>query len=233
MLFRSMERLKEFFWGVTDREADPLRCGRSTSERAALSVVWGLVSFRPLLLGIVAMARQNWFQKLYWKYLSKPITERALLLHVIENPPSSILEIGMGSGERIQRLLNLIATASDGKPIRYTGVDPFESRSGQQALLTLKGAHRIFTERGIKAHLVPGEPTGALARVAHSVLPSDLILIDGYIGQGDADADAIAQWLPRLCHVQSTIFAAQNAGGVFLPIPRPTNAMPSQLPKAA
>lgn len=183
------------------------------------------------------MAQLSWFKRLYWKHLSKPVSERALFLHILDKPLSSILEIGMGSGERITRLLALNASVSEAKPIRYTGIDPFESNSDAdrpgQGVLSLKGAHRLLSERGVKAHLVPGEPANAVARVAHSVLPSDLLIIDGYWESGDVHGQALAQWLPRLCHVNSAIFVAKNPGDAFVQIPVPANAMPVLQTKAA
>ena len=183
------------------------------------------------------MAKLSWLQRLYWKHFSKPVSERALFLHVLERPLTSVLEIGMGSGQRIARLLALNATVSDTKTIRYTAIDPFESNSdglpSGQSVLSLKAAHRILSERGVKAHLVPGEPASCLARVAHSVLPSDLVIIDGYWESDDVHGQAIAQWLPRLCHVQSTIFASKKPGEAFEKIPVPSNALPTMQTKAA
>jgi hypothetical protein len=183
------------------------------------------------------MAQLSWLKRLYWKHLSKPVSERALFLHVLENPLTSVLEVGMGTGERIIRLLALNPSVSEAKPIRYTAIDPFESnpdasKSGLP-VLSLKTAHRLLSERGVKAHLVPGEPANAVARVAHSVLPSDLVIIDGYWEQGDIHSQAIAQWLPRLCHVDSAIFVAKKPGGVFERVAVPANAMPILQTKAA
>lgn len=183
------------------------------------------------------MAQLSWFKRLYWKHLSKPASERALFLHVLDKPLTSVLEIGMGSGERISRLLALNATHGESKPIRYTAIDPFESSAEasdvSRPILSLKAAHRLLLERGVKAHLVPGEPSNAVARVAHSVLPSDLVIIDGYWERGDAQGQAIAQWLPRLCNVQSTIFVAKSSVDAFVQVPVPANAMPVMQTKAA
>lgn len=177
------------------------------------------------------MARLSWLQRLYWQHLSKPVAERSIFLHVLESPVTSILEIGLGSGERISRVVPLCTRPVDGKPIRYTAIDPFESQTSGH--LSLKGAHRLLTELGLKAQLIPGEPAGAVTRVAHSVLPSDLIVIDGYWGESDENGQAIRQWLPRLCHAQSAIFASTTPGGVFQRVEVPSNAMPIAVPKAA
>lgn len=185
----------------------------------------------------IVMAQLSWLNRLYWKHLSKPVSERPLFLHVLERPLTSVLEIGIGSGERIARLLELNASVWDAKAIRYTAIDPFESSAStggtQAAVLSLKAAHRLLSERGVKAHLVPGEPANVLARVAHSVLPSDLILINGYWESGEVHGQAIAQWLPRLCHVHSTIFVAKRPGDSFVKVPVPSNAMPMLQSKAA
>ena len=189
------------------------------------------------LSGTTPMAQLSWLERLYWKYLSKPVSQRALFLHVLDNPLTSILEIGMGSGQRIAQLLAINAKGSEHKPIRYTAIDPFESNhqsaNAGQPLLSLKAAHRILSEHGVKAHLIPGEPAGSVARVAHSVLPSDLVIIDGFWENGDANGQAIAQWLPRLCHVQSTIFVARSPGEPLVKVPVPNTAMPVLQTKAA
>ena len=189
------------------------------------------------LSGTTPMAQLSWYERLYWKYLSKPVSQRALFLHVLDNPLTSILEIGMGSGQRIAQLLAINAKGSEPKPIRYTAIDPFESNSqsanSQPPLLSLKAAHRILSEHGVKAHLIPGEPSNSVARVAHSVLPSDLVIIDGFWENGDANGQAIAQWLPRLCHVQSTLFVARSPGEPLVKVPVPNTAMPVLQTKAA
>ncbi len=170
------------------------------------------------------MARLSWVQRLYWRYFSKPASDRALILHAIENPVASILEIGIGSGERIKQLLPLCTLANGASQIRYVGVDAFESAGPEVPHMNLKAAHRMLAEFGVKAHLIPGDPSSALARVAHTVLPSDLVIIDGGWGAESPQAKAIADWLPRLCHSESTIFAASAQGANLVKVPVPSNA---------
>jgi hypothetical protein len=180
------------------------------------------------------MARLSWIQRLYWRYLSKPACERALFLHVLEHPVASILEIGIGAGDRARRLIPLCTKASDVSHIRYAGVDRFESAPAGTLHLNLKQAHRMLAELGVKTHLIPGETKSALTRVAHSVLPSDLIIIDGDWNSESESGEAIRAWLPRLCHGSSVIFATSVQGGVLESIPVPTNAVAaSDLRRAA
>ena len=167
------------------------------------------------------MARLSWVQRLYRRYLSKPATERALFLHVIDNRLASILEIGIGSGERIKQVLPLCTLSEGCTQIRYVGVDAFESAGPEVPHMNLKAAHRMLAEFGVKAHLIPGDPTNALARVAHTVLPSDLIIIDGAWGADTPQGRAIADWLPRLCHSKSTIFASSVQGGTLQKVTLP------------
>lgn len=159
------------------------------------------------------MTRLSWLQRLYWRYLSKPANERDLFLHVLENPISSILEIGIGSGERAKRVLPLCTKSEGVAQIRYAGVDPFESATAGQPHLNLKQAHRMLAELGVKAHLIPGEPQSALSRVVSLVQPSDLILIDGDWENGSDASKAIQTWLPRLSHSGTAIFASKSVGG--------------------
>ena len=180
------------------------------------------------------MARLSWTQRLYWRYLSKPVSQRALFLHAIETPIASILEIGIGSGDRIKQLLPLCHAPEGVTQIRYAGVDPFESAMHSKPHMNLKAAHRMLAELGVKAHLIPGEQATSLARVAHTVMPSDLVIIDGEWGADSAAGRAITDWLPRLCHNNSTIFAASTQGGTFVKVEAPSSAVDhSQLRRAA
>ncbi|MEQ1827204.1 MAG: hypothetical protein ABL921_14710 [Pirellula sp.] len=171
------------------------------------------------------MARLSWTQRLYWRYFSKPVSQRGLYLHAIETPCASILEIGIGSGERIKQLLSLCTPPAGVAQIRYAGVDPFESADDGKTHLHLKSAHRMLAEFGVKAHLIPGDASNALARVAHTVLPSDLIIIDGDWESNTVQGRAIHEWLPRLCHAKSTIFASSLQGGLLSKYAPPANAM--------
>lgn len=180
------------------------------------------------------MARLSWTQRLYWRYLSKPVSERDLFLHVLENPVGSVLELGIGSGDRVQRLLPLLQKPEGIQQVRYAGVDPFESAPQGTPHLNLKQAHRMLAELGVKAHLIPGDIRSALQRVAHTVLPSDLVIIDGEWGVDSDAGKAIETWLPRLCHANSTIFASNKRGDKLLSVPVPATAVDqSSLRRAA
>lgn len=163
------------------------------------------------------MGRVSWVQRLYWRYLAKPVACRELFLYAIDHPIGSILEIGMGDGERIRSLLPLCRVPEGTVRLRYAGIDPFES--GGEVRLSLKGAHRLMQELGVKAQLIPGDWCTGVVRAAHTFLPSDLVIIDGHWGSGSEISDILSQWLPRLCHTKSAVFASQNEGGKLVRLP--------------
>lgn len=179
------------------------------------------------------MSRLSWIQRLYWRYLSKPVAHRALFNYVIETPIASILEIGMGSGERIRTMLALYQLPSDVQQLRYAAVDPFESAGAGVPHLSLKAAHRILSESGVKAHLIPGDATSGVSRVAHTVLPSDLVVIDGRWNPQSPEGEIIARWLPRLCHSRSAVFVSEAVGAPLVRIPAPGAVSDSTSTKAA
>lgn len=153
------------------------------------------------------MASLNWFQRLSIRYFSKPLSDRRVLVHLLTNPVKSILEIGVGNGNRTRRLIALARSVSADAPLRYTGVDPFESANDGRAHLRLKDAHRMMAELKVKAHLIPGDALSALPRVAHSVPPSDLVIVDGGWNETSPVGIALSQWLPRLAAEHATVFA--------------------------
>lgn len=173
------------------------------------------------------MSRLSWTKRFYWRYLSKPASERSLFLHVLETPVSSILELGLGNGDRFTRVIPLCTKPQGVNQIRYAGVDQFESAPAGAPHLPLKTAHRKLAELGVKANLIPGDTLAGIARVANIVLPSDLVIVDGRWNSGDDISQAIHQWLPRLCHDQSTIFARNSDSEAFVKQAIPATAVSS------
>ncbi len=170
------------------------------------------------------MARLSWFQQTYWRHFAKPAENRALFRYLLENPIGSILEIGVGRGERMKQILSLFSLKTEAKQLRYTAVDLFESGEKLHGHLKLKDAHRLLAERSVKAHLIPGDASNALPRVVHLVMPSDLIVIDSGWGESSHDGQALAQWLPRLAHQGSAIFARSTSNQPLLRMAPPTES---------
>jgi hypothetical protein len=156
------------------------------------------------------MARLSWLQRLYWRHLSKPVANRELFQFIIEHPVASILEIGIRDGKRLEQVLSLVNIREGVAQLRYAGVDLFESGPPQEGHLCLKDVHRKLAEQNIKANLIPGDAASSLMRVAHMIQPSDLVIIDESWGTESPDGAALLQWLPRLAHDSSVVFARSN-----------------------
>jgi hypothetical protein len=158
------------------------------------------------------MTRLSWWQKIYWTRFSKPVEERALVRFLIEHPVSSILEIGIGGGARLQRVAKLVSPIAGCEQVRYIGIDEFEASPAGRVHLSLKQAHQLASQLGFKASLIPGTPAQAVARVAHKFGASDLIIIDGGIDLANPTSGSIGSWLNRLAHSTSTVIACDQPG---------------------
>lgn len=167
------------------------------------------------------MARLSWMQRLYWRHLSKPVAYRELFQFLIEHPVGSILEVGIRDGKRLEQVLSLVSVREGVSQLRYAGVDLFESGAPQDGCLRLKDVHRKLAEQNIKANLIPGDAASSLMRVAHMVQPCDLVIIDEGWGADSASGAALQQWLPRLTHDSSAVFArgsrSAKLGRIALP----------------
>lgn len=151
----------------------------------------------------------SWLQKIYWNHFGKPVTDRALFSALLSQPYDSVLEVGVRSGARTRRIAKLIQSQGE---IRYIGTDPFESASDPQLHMTLKAAHQLTGQLGWRASLLPGEPAGALPRVAHKFGPSQLVVIDGGVDPANPLSGQIGSWLDRVANSDSTILVCQESG---------------------
>jgi hypothetical protein len=140
----------------------------------------------------------------YLLYFSQPAADRTLFKAIKAKPIRSIVELGVGLSGRTERILEIAAWRPDCLPLRYTGIDPFDSRPAGQPKLSLKEAYSQLRTTGAKAQLVPGEPFSALHRVANSLAGTDLLLISGIY-----DAESLApawKYIPRMLQPSSLVF---------------------------
>lgn len=179
----------------------------------------------PFFVGAIAMGRRSWFSRLYWTKFAKPVEQRALYQFLINHPISSVLEIGVGSGLRMQLISQLVTLLPGTEQLRYIGVDEFES-STNWVHLTLKEAHRIASQLGFKASLIPGTVQSAVPRVAHKFSPSDLIIVDGGIDLDRPTSGPVGGWLNRLAHSRSTVIASGTQGGPMVILPSQSLDLP-------
>lgn len=147
----------------------------------------------------------------YLLYFSQPAADRVLFKAMKSRPIRSIVEIGVGLGGRTERLLEVAAWRADCLPLKYAGIDLFDSRPAGHPRLTLKRAHHELRATGATIRLVPGDPAEALHRSANALTGTDLLLI-----AADQNADSLAlawRYIPRMIHPQSLVFQQDASGG--------------------
>jgi predicted O-methyltransferase YrrM len=137
-------------------------------------------------------------------YFSQPAPDRFLYKAVKGKSIRSVVEIGIGSGLRTQRMLDVLTWRRENLPLRYTGIDLFEARVQHQAGLTLKAAFHNLRRPGVQLKLVPGDPYDALVRAANGLGGTDLLIISA-----DQDRFSLQRawtYMPRMLHTDSLIF---------------------------
>jgi len=148
----------------------------------------------------------------YLTRLSQPATDRFLYRSIDKHPVCSILEIGVGSGVRAERLLTVATRPEPDAELCYTGIDLFEDRPEGAERIGLRQAYQLLRQQHVKVQLVPGDPFSALARISNYITGIDLVVV-----AGDQDPESLARawmFLPRMIHAQTLVFAqTQDAQG--------------------
>jgi hypothetical protein len=144
--------------------------------------------------------------RLFWScHLSKPQSNRPVYREIRRCHARKIVELGVATGQRAVRMIEVAKLASPGQEIHYIGVDPFEGRSEADGPgLTLKAAHQLLRRDGVRVQLVPGDPAESLVRVANSLGKIDLLIVPSALEL----ASFARMWffVPRLLHEQSLVF---------------------------
>ena len=136
-------------------------------------------------------------------YFSQPAPDRFLYKAIKGKVIRSVVEIGIGNGLRTQRMLEVLLWQRTNEPLKYTGIDLFEARSGTQPGLPLKAAFQDLRRPGVQVKLVPGDPYNALIRAANGLVGTDLLLISA-----DQDRESLERawtYMPRMLHTGSLI----------------------------
>jgi hypothetical protein len=145
----------------------------------------------------------------YLLYFTQPAADRALYKALKGRKLRSIMQIGIGDGQRTSRIVEVTGWEPGNLPLDYTGVDQFEQRPKSQPGLTLKAAFGQLKFDGVKVRLTPGDPCSALARVANQIKGIDLILISA-----DQDAESLARawfYVPRMIHAETLVLIEEPA----------------------
>jgi hypothetical protein len=134
---------------------------------------------------------------LYLTRFSKPAVDRAVYQVIHRKRVRRIVEIGIGTGQRAARMIEVARLQFPASQVHYTGVDLFEGRSrSDRPGLSLKAAHRLLSQTGARVVLLPGDPFSALSRAANTLGGSQLVVISA----GHA-ADSLRRawfYLPRI-----------------------------------
>jgi len=140
----------------------------------------------------------------YLVYLSQPATDRALYRAINRREVRSILEIGVGTGRRAVRMVQVAQRRCPDSQVCYVGVDQFEARAtDEEAGLPLKAAYQMLRRTGARVRLLPGDPLTAISRAANSMAKVDLLVVSG----GLSRPSLASAWLyiPRLLSDQSLV----------------------------
>ena len=138
----------------------------------------------------------------YLAYFSNPSCDRVVYRHVAKRKPRRILEIGIGTGRRTARLLDMVIDPERETAATYTGIDLFEARTDSPTL-SLKQAYQLVRRDGVKAKLVPGDALSTMTLTANAAADTDLILIDASIG--DDDLRLAWKYFPRMMHANTLV----------------------------
>jgi hypothetical protein len=144
-------------------------------------------------------------------YLSQPSADRIIYRAIRRHQVRSIVEVGVGSCLRTQRMIRVAQQFSPEESIRYTGVDLFEARPSGQPQIKLKVAYMELKRLTPCIQLAPGDPYLALGRTANSLGGTDLLVV-----AADQDPDAMAKawsFVPRMLHAKSLVFREEVMSG--------------------
>ena len=144
-------------------------------------------------------------------HLSKPASDRLVYRDLQQQRSSKIIELGIGTGQRTLRMIELAAASQAARDIVYTGIDLFEDRGESDGPgLKLLEAHRLLKATGVRVRLVPGTPAEGLARVANSLEKADLLVVSSRWRPDQL----VGAWffIPRLLHEGTRVFLETGSG---------------------
>ena len=122
------------------------------------------------------MGRMGWIRRMWLTRFSKPVADRPLFRHLLRAAPQRIIEIGIDSLDRSERLLRVAAAVGPTAP-HYVGLDRFEGRlESEPRGATLKQAHQRL--HGLaRVQLLPGNADTSLARMCNHLGIFDMVVI--------------------------------------------------------
>ena len=158
-----------------------------------------------------SMAKYGLFRRLWLTRFSQPARERPLYRHLLRTPPKRMIELGVGTLGRTERMLGLLQSVYPDVDLHYVGLDRFEGRAPEDPPgVTLKQAHQRL--HGLaRVQLVPGNVDTSLSRLCNHLGSFDLVLISA-----DNDPrylDRCWFFIQRIITLQTAVFAESRTGG--------------------
>jgi len=146
--------------------------------------------------------------------MAKPVCDREIYKTIRRNKFRSFIEIGLEDGSRALNLIRVAQKYGVTQNVKYTGIDPFDSRDESTTPLSLIDMHRqLKSFETAKSQLVPGEVQPAIARIANSHVRTDLIIVSA----GTSEEEMSKSWFyfPRMLHSGSIVLIQRQAGEQF------------------
>lgn len=147
----------------------------------------------------------------YLLHLSQPAADRLIYRELRRAKPRRIFEVGIGTGQRSLRLIELAREFHAAGDIHYTGIDLFEDRKADDGPgVPLKTAYRALKATGAKIQLVPGTPHEGFSRIANTMGRADLVIL-----APRPDVERLGQawfFIPRLLEPTTLVFLDSPAG---------------------
>lgn len=165
----------------------------------------------PLTKDLVVSIRDS-LATAYLCWFSNPKADRELYRAIRRNRVRQIVELGIDSIERTQRMIRLASRLSPegAGSIKYASVDLFDARGAAQQALRLKDAHRMLVSTGASVRLIPGDVLSGLARGANQLNDTDLLIVSST--WAPELLERAWHYVPRMLASSPQIYAATDDG---------------------
>jgi hypothetical protein len=161
------------------------------------------------LPGRVTLSILSHIRLIYSCHFSKTPSNHPVYQAIRRCHARKIVELGVGTGQRAMRMIEIAKLASPQQDIHYVGVDQFEARSESDGPgLTLRSAHQLLRSEGVRVQLVPGNPSDSLVRIANSLGKVDLLIVPA-----EFNSESFARawfFVPRMLHEGSLVFVERS-----------------------
>jgi hypothetical protein len=162
------------------------------------------------------MATIGWAGAFWLARMSRPAGERVVYRHVLRAAPARILEIGLGTLVRTERLLRAAGRAAG--EVAYVGLDRFEGRAvSDPPGVSLKQAHQRLASLA-RVRLVPGNVDTSLARLCNQLGQFDLVLVSA--DNDERHLERAWFFVQRMLTPQTMVLVEPAPAATWTPLPR-------------